>query len=634
MHNLSSETKHLSRWFVAGGIVWSVLIAASLYWNYSNARQQSINLASIEVLTHFNKDTASRYWAASHGGVYVPIDEHTPPNPRLSHIPERDITTPSGKKLTLMNPAYMLRQMMQDFENLYGVKGKITTFPDKLFYQGNMPDAWELAALQRFQQGSKEVKEITEINGMPHMRLIRPLLIKQGCLKCHGFQGYKVGDLRGAVGVSVSMQPYLESEQSGLRALYFSHGLLWLVGLLALIYFFTRAKARAQELFDMEHQFRQSQKMEATGTLVGGIAHNFNNMLAGMTGNLYLAKKKSSNNPDVVEKLEKAEKVSFEAANMIKQLLTFARKGMVEIKPFGLTSFIKEILKLCESSIPDNIKFNQQLCREELVVAGDATQLQQVLLNLINNARDAVSGVSQPEISLTINEFEADDNFMITHPNIGGNLFAHLIIKDNGTGINDKDREHIFEPFYTTKEVGLGTGLGLPMVYGAIQSHGGVIEVDSRLGEGTAFHIYLPLLEEKNIDVTSDQVSKVVSGNGELILLVDDNAEVRSTVKDVLENLGYRVLEASNGLKAVDMFINGQQDISLIIMDVVMPILGGVQATERIRAISPEAKVIFATGYDKDETLKSEMPADESIVLSKPYDISVFSRAIRDKLDS
>ncbi len=634
MHDLSSETKHLSRWFVAGGIVWSVLIAASLYWNYSNARQQSINLVSIEARTHFNKDTASRFWAASHGGVYVPIDEHTPPNPRLSHIPERDITTPSGKKLTLMNPAYMLRQMMQDFEDLYGVKGKITTFPDKLFYQGNMPDAWELAALQRFQQGSKEVKEITEINGMPHMRLMRPLFIKQGCLKCHGFQGYKVGDLRGAVGVSVSMQPYLESEQSWLRALYFSHGLLWLVGLLALIYFFTRAKARAQELFDVENQFRQSQKMEATGTLVGGIAHNFNNMLAGLTGNLYLAKKKSSNNPDVMKKLEQAEKLSFEAANMIKQLLTFARKGIVEIKTFGLNSFMKEISKLCESSIPDNIKYNQQLCREELVVAGDATQLQQVLLNLINNARDAVSGVSQPEISLTFNEFEADKNFMIAHPKVGGNLFAHLIIKDNGTGINDKDREHIFEPFYTTKEVGLGTGLGLSMVYGAIQSHGGVIEVDSRLGEGTAFHIYLPLVEEKNIDVTSDQVSEAVSGNGELILLVDDNAEVRSTVKDVLENLGYRVLEASNGLKAVDMFIKGQQDISLIIMDVVMPILGGVQATERIRAISPEAKVIFATGYDKDETLKSEMPADESIVLSKPYDISVFSRAIRDQLDS
>ncbi|ATX78670.1 Protein of unknown function (DUF3365) [Mariprofundus aestuarium] len=173
-HELNGNNSHLGRRFLAGALIWSVLIAAALYWNYYQTTQQTINLAKNEAQAHFNKDKAFRFWAASHGGVYVPVTDRTPPNPRLAHIPERDITTPAGKKLTLMNPAYMLRTMMQQYEELYGVKGKITTFPDKLFYQGNMPDVWELAALNRFRQGSREALEISNIDGVPYMRLMQP----------------------------------------------------------------------------------------------------------------------------------------------------------------------------------------------------------------------------------------------------------------------------------------------------------------------------------------------------------------------------------------------------------------------------------------------------------------------------
>jgi len=384
----------------------------------------------------------------------------------------------------------------------------------------------------------------------------------------------------------------------------------------------------------LDEKFRQAQKMEALGTLVGGIAHDFNNMLAGMTGNLYLAKTKVADLPDVMMKLDSVEELSFRAAEMIQQLLTFARQGRIIMKPFGLTSFIKAMSKLSKASIPENISFHSELCHEELVVKGDATQLQQVLMNLLNNARDAVNDVPEPKIVLKIEEFKANKDFTSNHPDVYGTLFAHLIVSDNGSGISDTDKEQIFDPFYTTKEVGLGTGLGLSMTYGAIQSHGGVLEVESTLGEGSSFHIYLPLKEEKEMVDVHANLNEVISGQGELILVVDDNADVRRTCKEVLKDLDYQVLEASDGLEAIEQLTEHKDDIALIIMDVVMPRLGGVKSAERIKKRYPDMKIIFATGYDKDETLKSEMPSDRHLVLSKPYNIVTLSRIIREQLDS
>ena len=384
----------------------------------------------------------------------------------------------------------------------------------------------------------------------------------------------------------------------------------------------------------LEEQFRQAQKMEALGTLIGGIAHDFNNILTGITGNLSIAIHDLREFPEIASKLQIAEDLGFDAADMIKQLMAFSRKGLVKMKPFGLISFIEDISTLVKTSIPENISFRLEHCNEELVIKGDPTQLQQVLMNMLNNARDAVEGVSEAKVLLKIEEFEADEEFIKKHPEIDGRLFAHLIVEDNGSGISSTNREHLFEPFFTTKEVGLGTGLGLSMAYGAIQSHRGTIEVESTLGKGTSFHIYLPLIEERKIDITSVEPIETVSGNGELILAVDDNADVRHAIKDILNRLNYRVLEASDGLEAVDVVTANGDDISLIIMDVVMPRLGGVAAVERIRKINPEAKVIFSTGYDKDETLKNDMPSDEYIVLTKPYNFAQLSQMIRTQLDS
>lgn len=252
----------------------------------------------------------------------------------------------------------------------------------------------------------------------------------------------------------------------------------------------------------LEHQFHQAQKMEALGILVGGIAHDFNNILAGMTGNLYLAKKLSAEHPDMHHKLSNVEHLAFRAADLIRQLLTFARSDMVSMKPLPLTTFIKEPLKLLHTSIPENITLRHEICGESLLINGDHNQLYQVLVNLVNNARDALDNIEKPVITVRLSPFTTSDTFLETHQYFKPGCYAHLQVQDNGCGIAAANIEHVFEPFFTTKEQGKGTGLGLAMVFGAVKMHQGYIEVESEEGVGCTFHIYISLLgQDAHVDV-------------------------------------------------------------------------------------------------------------------------------------
>ena len=380
----------------------------------------------------------------------------------------------------------------------------------------------------------------------------------------------------------------------------------------------------------LEQQFYQAQKMEAIGTLVGGIAHDFNNMLAGMTGNLYLAMKKVQAQPDVVEKLAKVEAISFRAADMVQQLLTFARKDRVSMKRVPLTPFIKETIKFLHASVPENIALLQNICSESLYINGDATQLHQVLMNLINNARDAVETVEAPSITVRLSPFHTDTSFLEEHVYFTPGSYAHLSVEDNGHGIPKNMIEHIFEPFFTSKEEGKGTGLGLAMVFGAVKTHQGFVEVDSSEGKGANFHVYLPLLESRGAASELPQDNLVVEGHGEMILLVDDQQQITDTGKEVLESIGYKVLIATNGQHAIELFKANINEIDLVILDVVMPVMGGSEAARCIRQIKPQVKIIMSTGYDKN--IQSDL--DNEIMLGKPFSIAEMSHLIRQQLDS
>jgi len=386
-------------------------------------------------------------------------------------------------------------------------------------------------------------------------------------------------------------------------------------------------------LEDMENRFHQAQKMEAVGTMVGGIAHNFNNMLAGMTGNLYLAKKRVQAQPDVVQRLANVEELSLHAAEMIQQLLAFARKGVVSIKEMPLTPFISETLKLLHASVPENITVHQNVCTDDLIIKGDGTQLHQVLVNLVNNARDAVEGVDKPCITIKLEPFQVDDAFIEKHPYFKAGAYARLCVADNGTGISERHIEHLFEPFFTTKEQGQGTGLGLSMVYGAVKTHHGFVEVESSSGEGSTFHIYIPLLETKDKAVKTEQKLEAAVGQGELILLADDEPVIREVMAEVLESIGYRVIMAADGLEAFELFKAHEQDIAIALLDLIMPRMGGAQLAGQIRAMKPELPVIFLTGYDKEHVLNGNEKIQLSETFTKPVNFDALSHSIRKMLD-
>jgi len=387
------------------------------------------------------------------------------------------------------------------------------------------------------------------------------------------------------------------------------------------------------EYESLQEQLRQAQKMEALGTLVGGIAHDFNNILAGMTGNMYLAKSKCRDRPEVMERLGVVEILGFRAADMISQLLTFARKGVVQMQALPLEPFLNEALKMAQVSIPENITFRRYISRQGLVVNGDAVQLQQVLMNLLNNARDAVAAAGKPMITVRLQEWMADADFMKAYPDVKASRLAHLMVKDNGYGIPADCKGNIFEPFFTTKEVGKGTGLGLAMVYGAVQSHGGVLRVDSEAGRGTCVHMYFPLINNKPKSSDDAIHGKIYTGRGETILLADDEVQLRQTSKHILESLGYRVLEASDGKEAVDIFFVHSDEVELLVLDVMMPRMGGVEVADRIHELKPDIPLIFATGYDREVLPSDAGQLRNHLVLSKPFSIQVFSKGIRDLLD-
>jgi PAS domain S-box-containing protein len=237
-------------------ILWSAIIILSLTWNIYRGKEEIRNIAKVTARASFNKDQAFRKWGASHGGVYVPVTENTPPNPNLSHIPERDIVTPSGKKLTLMNPAYMVRQVMDNYAGLYGVRGHITSL--KLLNPNNAPDEWERKALLAFEDGVEEVFEFTEIDGKPFLRLIRPMVSEKPCLKCHDFQGYKVGDIRGGVGVSLPLEPFVNSEKRMVSGQVVNHAIIWAFGFLFIGFLSSVSEKRQKEKLRAQEELEKA----------------------------------------------------------------------------------------------------------------------------------------------------------------------------------------------------------------------------------------------------------------------------------------------------------------------------------------------------------------------------------------
>ncbi len=365
----------------------------------------------------------------------------------------------------------------------------------------------------------------------------------------------------------------------------------------------------------LEEQYRNIQKREALSTLVGGIAHDFNNLLAGILGNLYLASREVKELPKTAERLKKVQIAANDAADIVKQLMTFSHTEKVEEYDFPLDSFLKEINKVIQHTVPENINFTLDFAHEKYSMHGNADQLQQTIVNIIQNAVDACQKQNNPTIHMRLNIFNPAQHpeICITHPKLRTGEYAHISIQDNGSGIPLTHQDRIFDPFFTTKQ--MGSGLGLATSLGVIRHHNGVIEVDSKLNQGTSVHIYLPL-KSKNI-IPNDNPKELLQEVH--ILLVDDDALVRETCAEMLESLGYKLTLARDGQEAVEVFKEHSEKFHVIIMDMIMPRLGGLEAAHKIRQITSDIPIIFATGYDQSISIKGAKKFENSVLISKPF---------------
>ncbi|MDQ6969826.1 MAG: ATP-binding protein [Mariprofundus sp.] len=376
---------------------------------------------------------------------------------------------------------------------------------------------------------------------------------------------------------------------------------------------------------NMQKQIIKAQKMEAVALMVGGIAHDFNNMLAGMIGNFYLMRQQHPEDEVLQQRIQSLEAATHHGANMIRQMLTFARKDITDMQILRLDYLIKENHRLTAAMVSEGIQLELAIEENELYIQGDATQLQQILFNLITNAHHAVQSrykhdadPQQGHIRLQLSSDEPPDHLLREHPELlNDHGWGCIRCEDNGCGINAEDMDHVFDPFFTTKPPGEGSGLGMAMVYGAVQNHRGLIDIASKPDQGTCVRIWLPK-HAAAVPVPNLRIAIEVDGNGHCVLLVDDEKPLRTALKEVLELHGFSVLTADNGEQAVDVFCAQQASIDAVVMDVIMPKKGGLLAAKEIRQYSTDVPIIFQTSYGEQalQSVSDNIPFSTS--LQKP----------------
>ena len=377
----------------------------------------------------------------------------------------------------------------------------------------------------------------------------------------------------------------------------------------------------------LEAQLQQAQKMESIGTLAGGIAHNFNNLLMGIQGNasIMLFDIESSNPRH--KNLKNIEKLVENGAKLTAQLIGYAREGSYEVKPISLNQLVKETSDTFGMTKKE-ITVHQELSGNLYGIKADQGQIEQVLLNLYVNAADAMLGGGDLFIE-TINV--ADKDITGKRYKVEPGNYVLLTIKDTGVGMDKETKERIFEPFFTTKGFASGTGLGMASAYGIIKGHGGYIDIDSKKGKGTTFSIYLPATEKmiKEKKVLSDVLAK---GKG-TVLLVDDEEMVLDAGEELLKFLGYEVLLAEDGQRAVELYKENQNKIDMVLLDMVMPVMGGGEAFDRMKEINTHVKVLLSSGYSIEGEAREILKRGCDAFIQKPFKIEQLSQKIRGILD-
>ena len=382
---------------------------------------------------------------------------------------------------------------------------------------------------------------------------------------------------------------------------------------------------------DIESQLLYAKKMEAVGTLAGGIAHDFNNHLQGISGYIQLLMMRGDRDRTEQGWLLQIERSVKRAAALTKQLLIFSRKEESRLEPIDLNEVVRQAEKTLARTIPESITAELRLAANLASIDGDVVQLEHVLFNLGINAKDAMPDGGK--IVIETRNVKLDEAFCRNHVGLTPGAYVELTFTDSGHGMARETLERIFEPFYTTKGVGSGIGLGLAIVYGIVQSHHGLILCESNLDKGTTFRVYLPVQEREGAAAAKEERKRSDYRGAETIIIVDDEPDILDIGQNTLEQFGYTVLTVRSGEEAVEIYTRQGDRIDLVILDLGMPGMGGEKCMKELLRMNPAVKVLIASGYASTQTVHSVLKAGATGFMAKPYRLEDMLKKVREVLD-
>ena len=603
------------------------MIGFSVFWNFRNTEAQIMKLAYTEAQANLNKDISFRRWGTLHGGVYVPITETQKSIPWLSHVSGRDVKTTDGQQLTLLNPASMLRQMMDLYAADYGVRGRIIGL--RQLNPGNAPDAWESEQLERFTRGeATEVWAVTDIERKPHLRYLRAMFMEPGCDKCHGILGYKTGDMRGATGLNLPLAPYLEQVVSSKFGFGLTHLVIWLLGLAGIAWGnwlganWARARDQAQVALENHRDQLESQIAERTAalsdsmhaaeaanraksTFLANMSHEIRTPLNAITGVLHLIRREGLL-PGQAEHLDKIDTAGRHLLDLINGVLDLSKieagKLVLASLPLSIPMLIGNLVSMQqERAAAKQLALATEIdpaIPEHLI--GDSVRLQQALLNYVSNA---LKFTDAGGVMLRVRLIERG----------GDDVLLRFEVEDSGVGIAAEDMATLFSEFEQidnspTRCHG-GTGLGLAITRRFARLMGGDAGASSEPGRGSLFWFtarlridHAPKLPSPVFDAGETMRRLAAISRGKRLLLVEDDLLNREIALSMLEEVGLVADIAGDGQQAVAAI--GKQHYDLVLMDMQMPVMDGLSATRAIRAMPQFASLpiiaMTANAFDDD----------------------------------